>query len=100
MSDQPGHDALRELDKALAAKPRRDGEAFSATTKSLCGMREKVIARVDRDPSPEHRNALNHLNAIISVVLGGHYPLGQVPWDELQKARSWLEDIVRTEEPA
>jgi hypothetical protein len=30
------------------------------------------------------------LNGIISMVLAGHFPLGEVPWEELELARSWL----------
>ena len=32
--------------------------------------------------------------AVISVVLGVHFPLGDIPWDELEKGRAWLADLV------
>ena len=95
MTERPGAKALRELDKVLAAKPRQDGEAFSAATKAISALREEVIADLGRDGSAARRKTLSHLNAVLSVVLGGHYPLGEVPWDELEKAKGWLEQIVR-----
>ena len=98
MTERPGRKALHELDKVLAAKPPQDGQAFSAATKAISALREEVIATLRRNDSAGRRKTLSHLNAVLSVVLGGHYPLGQVPWDELHKARGWLEDIVRKEE--
>jgi hypothetical protein len=37
---------------------------------------------------------LEHLNGVISVVAGTHYPLKEVPWDELVKARGWLAALI------
>ncbi len=98
MTERPGATALEAMDKVLAAKPHQDGEAFSAATKALSALREEVIGRLRRDDSVEVRKMLGHLNAVLSVVLGGHYPLGQVPWGELEKAKGWLEEIVRQAE--
>ena len=44
--------------------------------------------------NPDSRRRLEHVNAIISVVLGTHFPLGSVPWDELEKARNWLAKLA------
>ena len=46
-----GRRALDALDKALAAKPEKDGHAFSETTEHLCRMRDILIARQDQDGS-------------------------------------------------
>ena len=45
-------------------------------------------------PSSETRECLMHLNAIVGVVMGMHFPLGQPPWMEFAKARGWLETVV------
>ncbi len=100
MTNRPGSKALEEFDKVLAARPHQDGEAFSAATKALSALREEVIGHVRQDDSAERRKRLSHLNAVLSVVMGGHYPLGEIPWDELEKARGWLEEIVKREETA
>ena len=41
----------------------------------------------------EHER-LARLNAIISVVMGMHFPIGNAPWGELEKAHGWLRDLV------
>jgi len=33
------------------------------------------------------RERLTHLNGVLSVVLAGHFPLDDVPWDEIDRAR-------------
>ena len=87
-----GEAALRALDDALAAKPKKDGHAFSEMTEHLCKMRDMLIG--------EHRanargdNALERLNAIISTSLAGHFPLGNIPWDEVQHAREKLKHLI------
>ncbi len=87
----PGREALAALDAALAQRPRKDHASLSRATTCLCAFRDDLIAegRGGR-PSPD----VTRLNAIISVVLAGHFPLGSVPWDELVLARGWLADLV------
>ncbi len=85
-------DALAAVDKALAEKPHKEGHTFSAAARSLCAVRESLTDRDRNDPL--RRRWLRHINAVISVILAGHFPLGSVPWDELAKARDWLADFV------
>lgn len=83
--------ALAELDKALAAKPHVEGHTLSAAASELSLLRDRLAARQrEIGPSPDSRRRLEHVNAVISVVLAGHFPLGNVPWAELEKARLWL----------
>jgi hypothetical protein len=91
--------ALAELDTALAAKPRADGHALSAAAHNLALLRDSIAVRQrELGPTPDSRRRLEHVNAVISVVLGVHFPLGDVPWDELKKARGWLATLA-DEEP-
>jgi hypothetical protein len=87
--------ALSSLDQALTAKPVVDGQAFSAATYQLCKVRDD-LARQQREegPSEASRKRLERVNGVISVVLAGHFPIGAVPWDELDRARGWLADIA------
>jgi hypothetical protein len=85
-------EALAAVDKALAEKPHKEGHTFSAAARSLCVVRDSLSARPKNDPL-RHR-WLGHINAVISVVLAGHFPLGSVPWDEIAKARDWLADFA------
>ncbi|RVU16402.1 hypothetical protein [Methylobacterium oryzihabitans] len=89
--DHPGREALTALDAALAQRPHKDHSSLSQATTCLCAFRDNLIAAGrDGRPSPD----MMRLNAIISVVLAGHFPLGAVPWDELVLARGWLADLV------
>jgi hypothetical protein len=40
------------------------------------------------------REQLAHLNSVLSVVLAGDFPLGDVPWHKLKRARAWLDRLV------
>ncbi len=98
-SDKTARSALSDLDKVLAAKPRIDGHALSAAAHTLSLLRDGIAVRQRSDgQTADSRRRLQHVNAVISVVLGVHFPLGDVPWDELVKARGWLATIA-DEEP-
>ncbi|MDO9708782.1 hypothetical protein [Paracraurococcus lichenis] len=86
-----GRAALAALDRALAQRPERDGQAFTDTTEHLCRMRDLLIAERRRGGGP---GRLEVLNAIISTALAGHFPLGQTPWDEVEQARGALRRLV------
>jgi hypothetical protein len=99
MADGPGHRALAHLDQALAKRPQKDDDALSAATVCLTTMRDAYV-RTHRDgaSTPQSRELLEHVNGIISAVLGIHFPLGEIPWPELDKAREWLACVVAKEE--
>jgi hypothetical protein len=92
---QPGHRALAALDKVLAEKPHREGHDFSETTVALAAFRDGLIAEQRQSGETDRSVArLARLNSVISIVLGGHFPLGSVPWDEIEKVRGWLAELV------
>jgi hypothetical protein len=94
-SEEPGTVALRALDEVLAQRPRKDDHRLSLATQCLCAFRNHVIERHRQAAaSREIREHLFRLNSVLSVVLGCHFPLGDVPWHELERARSWLHDLV------
>ncbi len=99
MTSRAGQQALEALDQALAGRPNKDDHAFAAATDHLCVMREGMIHEMRATGgSAESRRRLEHVNSVLTVVLGGHFPLGAIPWDELGKARAWLQDLLH--EPA
>lgn len=94
-NEAPAHAALAELDKALAAKPHIEGHTLSAAAHELSLLRNKMAERQrEQGATPESRRRLEHVNAVISIVLAGHFPLGGIPWQELEKARGWLAALV------
>lgn len=92
MPDERVARALVALDQAIAAAPERDGAAFSDAATQLGEVRDAVAARDSRDTA-DKRQRLTKLNAVLSLVLSGHFPLGTPPWDEIKKARGWLAEL-------
>ena len=92
----PGREALDEIGRALAAKPATDGQALSAATRCLAQFREELLAE-RRAGRPVEGERLAHLNAVIAVVMAMHFPIGQPPWKELEKAQGWLRDLLRAD---
>lgn len=91
--ERAGREGLRKIDEALAKKPKKDGRALTEATTLLCIYRDSLIEAA-RSGRPPDRARLSHINAILSVVAGVHFPLGDAPWGELEKARGWLSDLL------
>jgi formate dehydrogenase major subunit len=87
--DRPAGEAMRLLDKIMAEKPEKNGHDFSAAVRCLVMLRDALAA--------EHgaRERLDSVNAIISSVLGGQYPMEAMPWPSVDAARQRLAVIVR-----
>jgi hypothetical protein len=91
----PGRIALQAIDDVLAKKPRKDDARLSAATKCLCVFRDHVIdAHRVQGWTPDRREQLSRLNSVLSVALGCQFPLTDVPWQELERARGWLADLL------
>ncbi len=94
MSEDAAAEGLAAIDKALSQRPHKDDLALQAATKALCIYRDVLIEERRRTESAQDARRLEHLNGVISVVAGTHYPLKEVPWDELVKARGWLAALI------
>ena len=92
---QSGRDALRDIDEALAAQPRRDGATLKAAIQHLAEFREHFTARHRAEGGTRWRASLEKVNAVVSIVLAAEFPIGEVPWEELAKARGWLDAVLR-----
>jgi hypothetical protein len=94
MSEDAPAEGLAAIDKALAQRPHKDDLALQAATRALCAYRDVLIEKRRETGASDDARRLEHLNAVISVVAGVHYPLKDVPWDELAKARGWLAALI------
>ena len=91
----PGQEALVLIDQVLAERPVKNDHALSHATMHLGRFRDQLVAARRRgSPGPAQAKQLDHVNAVITIVLGTHFPLGEVPWHELEKARAWLAEIA------
>ena len=95
VKDGPGRKALRHIDQALAEKPKKNDHALSAATLCLTEFRDQMIGQRREYGAASHSDErLEEVNAVISVVMGLHFPLGDPPWQELEKARGWLVKLL------
>ncbi|MBV9251352.1 MAG: hypothetical protein JO227_19145 [Acetobacteraceae bacterium] len=94
MASDAGLASLRALDKVLAEKPEKVGHDFSEATRCLVSYREELISAWRSSRSVADRGRLLQLNAVLSAVMGGHFPLGPVPWTHVQKARDSLAELI------
>jgi hypothetical protein len=90
---QSARNALEALDEAIADAPRRNGHALSRAATCVSAFREELIAQHGLQ-GEENRQRLARVNAILSLVLAGHFPLGDAPWDEIKKGRNWLSEMI------
>ena len=88
--DSAGENALRLIDTLLAERPDRVGHDFSEATRWIAAYRDGLIRTWRRTGLEADRVRLERVNAVLSVVLGGHYPLGEIPWPVIEAARSLL----------
>ena len=95
LEPHPGRKSLQHLARVLEQKPNKDDHELSSLTQCLAQFREELIQLNSSEaPSHEKRACLMHLNAIVSVVMGMHFPLGNPPWEEFEKTQGWLTDLV------
>lgn len=91
--DEAGREGLGKIEEALSKRPKKDGRALAEAAGLLCAYRDALIA-ASRSGLASDRERLSHINAVVSVVAGVHYPLGDAPWEELEKVRGWLSDLL------
>jgi formate dehydrogenase major subunit len=94
MSETTGREAVAAIDRLLGDRPNKVGHDFSAATRHLAAWRDALVERWRRSAAENDRHALERVNAGLSVILGGQFPLGQVPWSEIQRVRQDLSEIA------
>lgn len=87
---EPGHTALRLVDKLLAERPTKVGHDFSEATRCLAAFRDELIHHSRANPSSQDRERLAKVNTVLAVIVGAHFPLGEIPWSQIEKARGLL----------
>jgi hypothetical protein len=94
--DVTGRRALEHLDKVLGDRPEKNGHELSAALRCLAEFRDAFIAARRREPLKAYDALIESINGVISSVLAAQFPLGDIQWDELVKARDWLSGAVES----
>ena len=88
--------ALAGLDRAMAARPRLDGQAFTEATQAICAYRDALRVQGRETPGDlDLRRSLKAANLAVTLLLAGHFPLGETPWAELEGLHQHLEAMKR-----
>jgi hypothetical protein len=87
------HAAMAALDRALDDRPDKIYNDLAEAVCCLVQLRAELAAQW-RDGAP--RDRLDHCNAILSMVVGGEYPLAGVRRDRVQQARDELPSLFST----
>ena len=96
MSDPRLEASVEALDRALSQRPHRDGQAFTDATKPMCAYRDELRHAVRAAPDDlAVRRQLKAANLAITLMLAGHFPLGDMPWDQIEILRGHLEAMRR-----
>ena len=91
MSADRCHAAIAALDRALADRPDQIYHDLVELVRCLVQLRTELTAR-RRDGEPGDR--LDRCNAVLSMVVGGEYPLAGTRRDRVQKARDELASLL------
>jgi hypothetical protein len=95
VTGEAGVRALALINKLLAERPEKVGHDFSETTRCLTAFRDELISHFRKTRADGDRERLAGVNAVLSVILAGHFPLGDIPWRHIEEARKRLEELVR-----
>lgn len=88
-------DALRRIDHVLSEKPDRHHDHLLEAVRCLVTMRDHLIARRRAgDESDPLLEDLEHVNAVLSVLHSGTFPMVGVRHERLEKARACLARLV------
>ncbi len=94
MDDELAHEVLRTIDTLLEERPDKVGHDFSDATRRLSAWRDALAERWRETRSASDRRNLERVNAALSVVLGGQFPLGNVPWGHIERVRQDLAELA------
>jgi len=94
MASDHGRQALQWLDTLLEEQPSKSGHDFSAATRCLTAFRDELVEHWRATRSEADRARMGTVNSVISAVLGGHFPRGDIPWSEIKQARGMLAGVV------
>jgi hypothetical protein len=85
--------AVEALDRALRDQPDRLYDDVAEAVRCLVRFRDEMIERQRSDPDAETGGRLRRANAILSLVVGGEYPIAGLHRERLEKARDALDKL-------
>jgi hypothetical protein len=94
MTEEAGAAALAALDRALDDRPDKIYGDLANAVRCLVRLRDELIAERRRSGGAAGDGRLERVNAILSVVSGGEYPLEGVRRERIEQAREELTRLL------
>jgi hypothetical protein len=91
--------ALETLDRVLNEKPEQYHEEAMGVLRCLVAIRDHLIEQRRRSPSAELDERLDHVNAVVSVMTSGSFPVVGLNHERLKHARDLMAGIMDTAQP-
>lgn len=100
-SDEHAHcrSAIAALDHVLGEKPERRHDELAEGLRCLTTMRDHLIER-HRAGAPDAAGKLEHVNAVLSVMHAGSFPMVGMQHERLKRARDLLARTLQEPPPA
>jgi hypothetical protein len=90
---------LETLDRVLNEKPEQYHEKVVGVLRCLVAIRDHLIEQRRRSPSAELDERLDHVNAVVSVITFGSFPVVGLNHERLKHARDLMAGIMDTAQP-
>jgi len=92
--------ALETLDRMLDEKPEQYHEEVVAVLRCLVAIRNHLIEqRRKQGPLPDLEEQLDHVNAVVSVMTSGSFPIVGLNHERLKHARDLMASLMETARP-
>jgi hypothetical protein len=93
-------EALETLDRVLNEKPEQYHEEAMGVLRCLVAIRDHLIEQRRRsEPSTGLDERLDHVNAVVSVMASGSFPVVGLNHERLKHARDLMAGIMDTAQP-
>jgi hypothetical protein len=97
---QPPADLCREaiarLKQARQEQPRHLSEDVDEAERAIVRLRDELIDRLRREGAARTREALKHVNAALSLVVGVEYPAAGIQRKLLDQASTALHELLES----
>ncbi|MFZ3237151.1 MAG: hypothetical protein WA184_17500 [Stellaceae bacterium] len=92
-------EAVAKLDYLLRNHPAETADELTDAVRCSVALRDRMIERRRQgDHNPAHEQRLRQVNAVISAIVAGEFPLMGIRWQRIKGARDLLKKVLAEEE--
>jgi len=93
--------AIAKLDYLLRNHPAEIAEELSDAVRCVVALRDSMIEhRHQAGATPERDAQLQKVNAVISAIVAGEFPMMGIRWKRIEGARDLLKQVLSEQESA